>query len=462
MDAKAPAPTVDSNAKVPVPGPADEPAGEDWLLWFDRGGQWITQWISVGPDRSTPVAERKALVLSDGTRLWVVERKDAEVDVVDCECFEREGVESGCKPSARLTTPGLHAIELGNGTELVVRAPSTERVVGGDIGLSLEVQGGVGPRLAFEWGDSGYYCGAHGSYESSFVLFDLSTGKEVEAPFAAVAEALPAEVRTTAAKEIHQLLDECEGDDGPSLQEVLSERMGLTSLHMGVAAGEPRLTWHFEAETYYACSSDYAAHGDGASGLVPGAAPLSLHVLPEGVVHALVTLRDVPTVGWARLSLFGAARQAALEAFEQAPEGPWPSGSSSERPIAAVTAVTAAGDEAGAKAKLEEGRRLTRAKDYAAAIAAYDAAIALDASLARVWSERGYAKLLMGDLAGAQADLEAALPLDDGAAFRAAVHYNLGLVAEKRGDARGARTAFETSLGLRDNEAVRKALARVK
>ena len=132
----------------------------------------------------------------------------------------------------------------------------------------------------------------------------------------------------------------------------------------------------------------------------------------------------------------------------------------SEAPVAAGAATAEASKEA--RAKLDEGRRLTRAGDYAAAIATFDAAIGLDPALARAWSERGYAKLLGGDLAGARADLEAALPLDEGAAFRAAIHYNLGQVAEKSGDAAAAKAAYTTSLGLRDNETVRKALAELR
>ena len=115
-----------------------------------------------------------------------------------------------------------------------------------------------------------------------------------------------------------------------------------------------------------------------------------------------------------------------------------------------------------ARTKLDEGRRLTRAGDYAAAIATLDAAIGLDAGLARAWSERGYAKLLADDLPGARADLEAALPLDEGAAFRAAIHYNLGQVAEKSGDTVAAKAAYEASLALRDHETVRKALERLR
>ena len=127
----------------------------------------------------------------------------------------------------------------------------------------------------------------------------------------------------------------------------------------------------------------------------------------------------------------------------------------------AITKTPSADEVVDARTRLSEGRTQTRAGEYAEAIASFDAAIELDPSLARAWGERGYAKLLSGDLAGAQTDLEHALPLDDGAPYQASIHYNLGLVAERRGDAAAAKAAFARSLELRDNETVRKALARV-
>jgi tetratricopeptide (TPR) repeat protein len=270
---------------------------------------------------------------------------------------------------------------------------------------------------------------------------------------------MPVQAREPAGTEIQARLQECDGADAPTLGEVMDGQMDLAGLHVALAGGAPKLSWYFVADTYCACSPDYQAHGQASSGLVPAAAPLGLDgPLPGGVTHALVHVGDVPTVGWAKLSLSAEARKAALAAFRRDPEAKWPPVYTTERPVGA-------GSEARhpeARTKLDEGRRLTRAGDYAAAIATFDAAIGLDGTLARAWSERGYAKLLAGDLAGARGDLDAALPLDEGAAFRAAVHYNLGQVAERSGDPAAAKRAYETSLALRDNETVRKALARLR
>lgn len=456
-----PAPTkAPTDAKAPEPEPAAAPTGEDWLVWLSQGDQWVTRWIDAGPSESTLVAERKALVLSDGTKLWRLERKDAEVGLLPCECLMEDDPPPDCKPHARLVTPGLRAVELVGGAELVVRAPATEDMSGDGIETSLEIAGGAGSRLFYAWGESGYMCGAHGTIAGGSVVFDLAMGKPVDDPFTALGRALPATIREPAGTEIHARLQECDDTDAPTVGDVIDGQMGLAGLNVALVGGTPKITWHFTADTYYACSPDYEAHGQATSGLVPAAASLGLDgPLPGGVTRALTRADEATTVGWAKLSLTGPARAAALEAFRRAPEGAWPPVYASDRPVAKE-----AGSEASkqARTKLDEGRRLTRAGDYAAAIATFDAAIGLDAALARAWSERGYAKLLAGDLAGARADLEAALPLDEGAAFRAAIHYNLGQVAERSGDTAAAKAAYAASLALRDHETVRKAQERLR
>lgn len=462
-DAKEAPPVVTPPPTVPAePEPVGAAVGEDWLVWYSQGGQWVTRWIDATPSESTLVAERRALVVSDGARLWRVARKDGEVDVSACNCLldeEEREPDLDCKPRARLVAPGLHGVELVSGKEVIVRPPQLEAMYGEDIDRSLEIVGGAGPRLFIQWGESGYMCGAHGLTEGGVLVFDLAAGEVMKDALGPIGSALPAAVREPAATEIRTLLVECDGDDAPTLRQVLDERMGLTGVSIALADGAPRITWSFETDTYYTCSIDYASHGAGESGLVAAGAPLGLEgPLPKGVEHALVQIGQAPALGWARLSLSAEARAAALAAFRRADETPWPATFAAERPVA----VSDTQARRQAKAKLDEGRKLTRAGDYPTAIAAFDAAIELDRALARAWSERGYAKLLSGDLEGAQADLTAALPLDEGAPYWAAVHYNLGLVAEKRGDPSAARTAFEASLALRENESVRKALARLK
>lgn len=478
-----PAPTTKVTlvpAEPPKVAPAemDAPAGEDWLVTRqDAAGQWITRWVDASDAETIDVAERKALVLSDGQRLWLVERQDAEVDVAPCECEGDVGDEGmgvgaptpACKPNARIAALGLRATELGSGKVTGIHGPPAHPpakpgvpevpLVGEGISRSLLVRGGAGSLLFYQWNEDGYFCGAHGVTASGDVVFDLVTGEAVADAWKAVDTALPVPLRTTAAKEIHATVSACEGEGAVSLEEVRDEQMKLSGIAVALVDGEPTVTWSFHTDTYYACSADYAAHGQVSTKLLSAGAAMGLEgPLPAGVRKVLAEIGTAPVVGWARLSLEGKARKAAIEAFGRAAEGSWPAEAVSDRPLAAPESQ----QSKDAKAAVEEGRRLTRAGELAAAIERYDAAIELDPKLPRAWSERGYARLLAGDLEAAKADLDAALPLDEGAGFRASVRYNLGQVAEKQGLLEVAAAEYEASLALREHEGVRKALARVK
>lgn len=452
-------------------------APDDWLVWFrdDRG--WVTRWIDAADPESPRVAERRALVLSDGKRLWGVQRHDAEIDVVGCECLDEDEGSPACAPAGSVATLGLRVVPLGPeetaATAVEVRPPATEPTVGEDIHFSLEVIGGVGPRLHYRWTESGYFCGAHGLSEGADVVFDVAQGKVVEDPFGAVDSALPAEVREQAGREVLAGLRDCDGADAPTLAQVLDDRMGLSGVEVSLVDGAPDLRWSYEADVYYACSADYAVHGQVRTLLVDAGAPLGLSgPLPEGLQHELERIGRSPTVGWSHLELTGAARSTAIAAFGRAPEQAWPPSRVSSRALArpepagsgsAVPSPTP-GEAKAERAKLElsKGRELTRAGEYDEAVVTFDAAIALDPGMGKAWSERGYAKLLAGDLEGAKADLEHGLSLDDGASYQASIYFNLGLVAERGGDREAATAAFERSLELREHAGVRKALARVQ
>ncbi len=66
--------------------------------------------------------------------------------------------------------------------------------------------------------------------------------------------------------------------------------------------------------------------------------------------------------------------------------------------------------------------------------------------------------MLAEKLKAARKDCDKALTLHPGDRFAASVHYNLGKVAEGEGKPQQARKAYETSLKLRENATVRKAL----
>jgi tetratricopeptide (TPR) repeat protein len=112
--------------------------------------------------------------------------------------------------------------------------------------------------------------------------------------------------------------------------------------------------------------------------------------------------------------------------------------------------------------KVDEGRKATKAKKYAEAIAAFDAALEAWPYLPKAYSGRGYARLLRGesgDLEAAKRDFQRALEEETGdMKFRAAVHFNLGLLAEKQKKPEEAKAWFRKSHGQNPTDATKKKL----
>jgi hypothetical protein len=104
------------------------------------------------------------------------------------------------------------------------------------------------------------------------------------------------------------------------------------------------------------------------------------------------------------------------------------------------------------------GRKATLAKEYPSAIAAFDQALAAKKDDPHALSERGYAKLLSKDFAGARSDLTKALEGTDNPALEAQIYFNIGLVEENKGSADAARVAFARSNALRPSQAAKEKL----
>jgi len=110
-------------------------------------------------------------------------------------------------------------------------------------------------------------------------------------------------------------------------------------------------------------------------------------------------------------------------------------------------------------AAIAAGRAATARKDHAAALASFDAALAVIPEHPRALSGRGYAALLAGDLIAARRDLERAIEVGPPTNIRGAIHFNLGLVAEKSGDAVAAQRHFAESNRIRPSKAAAAKLA---
>lgn len=108
---------------------------------------------------------------------------------------------------------------------------------------------------------------------------------------------------------------------------------------------------------------------------------------------------------------------------------------------------------------LAEGRTLTQQKKYGEAIAAFDRALAKEPDNAQGLGERGYARLLAGELPSARADLEAAAKRTQDPKLLSTIHFNFGLVDEKLGDLHTAHQHFSKANELRPSEAAKKKIA---
>jgi hypothetical protein len=107
---------------------------------------------------------------------------------------------------------------------------------------------------------------------------------------------------------------------------------------------------------------------------------------------------------------------------------------------------------------LKKGRKLTLAKDFDGAIAAFDDALKAQPDDPRALSERGYAKLLAKKWEPAREDLLKAQRRTADRVLQAQIWYNLGLVEEGKGDAAAAQQAFAQSNTLNPTNAAKKKL----
>jgi len=128
----------------------------------------------------------------------------------------------------------------------------------------------------------------------------------------------------------------------------------------------------------------------------------------------------------------------------------------------ATRMAVATADTRRAKELVEEGRKLTRAKDYAGAIKAFDRALAAVFAFPTALSGRGYARLQRAegdDLAKARSDFEEALISETSdKKFRGAVLFNLGLLCEKQKKTEEAKGFFEKAHAQNPTAATREKL----
>jgi hypothetical protein len=118
-------------------------------------------------------------------------------------------------------------------------------------------------------------------------------------------------------------------------------------------------------------------------------------------------------------------------------------------------------EKAQLKAALKEAKAKSARKAHADAAAAWERAATLQPSLMKALVEGGWEALQAGDLARAERLTKKALGFAIDVKLRGAAEYNLGIIAERRGDKPGAIAAYQRSLGARHTRAAREALGRL-
>jgi len=113
------------------------------------------------------------------------------------------------------------------------------------------------------------------------------------------------------------------------------------------------------------------------------------------------------------------------------------------------------------KVALDEGRAAGKAKRWAEAVVAFEAALAARDGDAAALSELAWASLQVGDAQRSLELAERAIAAATEPNPKAASHFNAARAAEALGDIARAKSHYEKSLELRPNDAIRDRLAKL-
>jgi len=412
-------------------------SASDVLVWRADGDGFVTSWVVVEGGDAKVIATRDELVTAGSGALEAVRWKHVKRTGVACNPDDPDE-----ESTYQLDWPGVALVGLVGGTErwLVDPTPSEpgDRIWGDIWNEETTLKGGAGRYLTYYHAHSGYECGAaHGYQEDTAITADLTDRTRGVVP-----DTLLADAEATNAEPVRRLYARAEEEgcvDGAD-----PSNISLDGIEIRVVKGKlsavlvhiypTEVDWAFNCTLFQDTPVPWST-------FVPAFRP-SADV--ERAVSAAVKRDGI--VGWSLVTLTEDARAKALKAFE----APVPGAPKRSRATAEAQKL------------IDKGRKLTKAKKYPEAIAAFDDAIAKDRDAARAWSGRGYAKLLAGRLLEASRDFDHAAGLDENPDFQGAVWYNIGQIAEKRGEVQQARAAYTRSLKVRPSKAVEKALKALK
>lgn len=459
----APAPAADAASPAPAPGsdttssaPAADAAPtaetprapsdpDTYLVWWASEGGYQTAWVSADGEGVRVEATRPQLVVFADETLFGVETRYVPFRETSCEDFEsgKKGKPGPRKWLPYLATRGLAGKHLDEVRELVSAksdysfeepdADGVYNVVGEHWGRTISLVGGWRDLLMIIECEGAYGCGAHGDQGCGFVRGLL--GPDAPAP------SIEAVVKHLGAAP-QQMLKDWVGEDAG--EELVPE---LDHFTLKAKDGQVLVDYVWVASVPYSgTDGSWSSYTQSRTHTGPPVEGLGLGNLPAVVSKALSKRGVEGHFGWSVVK--PDMLEAARKAFEDTSTLP------GDKPVDDAPSE----DREDATTLMNDGRKLTKDRKYSEAIARFDKALGLDDKLARAWSGRGFAKLGADDVAGAKADFEKALTLEDDKKFQAAVHFNLGEVAEKQGDKEAAKTHYETALKLAPSDAAKKKL----
>lgn len=425
-----------------TPAPTFEADPNTYLVWWRTEKGDVTSWVSADGEGVRIEATRPQLVVFADETLFGMESRYTAFTETNCEDFENgKKTQSGKRWLPHLVARGLAGQDAGKTHELTSpkssyffaepTADGVYELVGEHWGRTPMVVGSWRGLVLVNDCEGAYGCGAHG---------DMSCGAKAVALGTDAPRVDLEQVAKHVAEPAKETLAGWEGDEGEIEKE-------LDHLRFKSKAGELEVDYFFVTSVPYAGSDGtWSSYSQSRTYSGKPVAPLGLEALPELVKKAMQKAGVDGYFGWSII------KPTHLEEARRAFDDP----TTLPAPAPADEVATPTSEDP--KRLLEEGRKLTRDKSYPSAIEAFDKAIALDPKLARAWSGRGYAKLLAGDLDAAKADLDHALTLDQSKKLVAAVHFNLGEIAEKQGDKGLAKEHYQKAYDQIPTDAAKKRL----
>jgi tetratricopeptide (TPR) repeat protein len=437
----APAPAADAQ-----PAPKAEVDPNTYLVWWqtDRGD--VTSWVVADGEGVRIEASRPQVMVFADETLFGLEMRYIGFTETNCEDFENNRkTRSGKKWLPYLVARGLAGREVDQVRELTPRKSgysADEPAVDGVFELVGE-HWGRSHKWAGSWKDlvlvndceGAYGCGAHGDMGCTARAIKLGP----DAPQIELEK-----VAQHLAPLTKELLATWTTEDG----EISPE---LDHFFIKSKKGAVEIEYVYVASIFYAgTDGTWSSYSQTRRYTGAPVESLSLGELPAVVKKALEKAGVDGPFGWSIVKQDQV--DAARRAFDDPSTIPGPAPADEPAPASGETTASL----------VETGRKLTRERDFANAITAFDKVIENEPKHARAWSGRGFAKLGQDDLDGARADFEKALTLEDDAKFQAAVYFNLGQIAEKQKDTATAISHYEKAIGLSPSDAAQKRLDALK